>query len=183
MQLPEPLQASDRLLIMSCVANALPLKFCASFVKARRKPMQRSPFVIAPGQQFEIPAPFSYESFRWHNRNQPKGTQFSQRQPSYAICDLVRAGFAGKRPNDFSAANDVMLRLPLDAVPINQRRANTSIIRGNPRAAGRFTRIHYAATFKIDNRWRESGRTVQFLIAIHREIKSMCFGEKRNGAH
>jgi hypothetical protein len=36
---------------------------------------------------------------------------------------------------------------------------------------------------KIDNLRRQSRKAVQFFVAIHREIKTLRFWEKRNGAH
>jgi hypothetical protein len=76
-----------------------------------------------------------------------------------------------------------MLRLAFDAVPINQRKANTGIIRRNPCAACRLARKNSSTAGNIDNRWRKSARAVQFFVAIHREIKPVCFWEKRNSAH
>jgi hypothetical protein len=141
------------------------------------------PLVITHGQRLEVPPPFTYEVLRRHNRNQPERTQFPQRQLRYAVRDLVSTRFAGKRPNYFATANDIMLRLARDAVPVDQRETNTGIIRRNPCAACRLARENSAVAPKLVNRWRKSRKAVQFFVAIHREIKSLRLWKKRNRAH
>src|SRR5213595_3509775 len=80
------------------------------------------PFVTTHGQPLKVPAPFNHVSFRRHNRNQPERTQLAQRQLPYAVCDLIRARFAGERPDDLSPTNNIVLRFTCDTVPVNQRR-------------------------------------------------------------
>src|SRR5262249_46842223 len=135
--------------------------------------MSPSPCVVIPGQSLEIPTPFDYVHLSWHDGNQPKWTHLSQRQLSYTICDVIRARFSGKRPNNFSTADDVMFRIALDPMPINQREANANVIRRNPCAACRLTRNNGAVALNIKNRGRESAKPVQFFVAIHREIKTL----------
>src|SRR5437899_1409800 len=72
------------------------------------------PFVTTHGQPLKVPAPFNHVSFRRHNRNQPERTQLAQRQLPYAVCDLIRARFAGERPDDLSPTNNIVLRFTCD---------------------------------------------------------------------
>jgi len=58
-------------------------------------------------------------------------------------------------------------------MPVEQRKANTGVIRRNPSAAGRLAWKNCTMAFKFDNIWRQSGTAVSFFIAIHREIKSL----------
>src|SRR5438093_6214149 len=109
------------------------------------------PFVTTHGQPFEIPAPLSYEFFRQHNRNQPEGTQFSQWQFHYAVCDLVSVRFAGQRVNDMSTTNGIMRRRACDAVPVDQCETNTGIIYRDPRSAFGFMRENGATRCVIYN--------------------------------
>src|SRR5213592_3449251 len=112
------------------------------------------PFVTTHGQPLKVPAPFNHVSFRRHNRNQPERTQLAQRQLPYAVCDLIRARFAGERPDDLSPTNNIVLRFTCDTVPVNQRETNTGIIRRNPCAACRLAWENGATNPDIDNPWR-----------------------------
>src|SRR5438128_6520311 len=141
------------------------------------------PFVTTHGQPLKVPAPFNHVSFRRHNRNQPERTQLAQRQLPYAVCDLIRARFAGERPDDLSPTNNIVLRLTGDTVPVNQRKAYSGIIGSDPCATFRLARKNSATIRKIDNRrWQRSG-TRKFFVAIHCEIKATQFWDKGNRAH
>ena len=145
--------------------------------------MLHLPLVITRGEALKVPAPLGYESFRWHNRDQPEGTQLPQRQLHHFARDLVDARFSREPSNDFSTANDIVLRLAFHAVPVDQRETNTGVICRNPRAACWLAWENSPTIGEIDNLRRQSRKAVQFFVAIHREIKTLRFWEKRNGAH
>jgi len=68
-------------------------------------------------------------------------------------------------------------------MPVDQCQAHTGIIRRNPSAAGWLAWKKYAMVFKLDDLGRQSGKSVPFFIAIHREIKPVPVWKKRNCAH
>src|SRR6266481_3026910 len=76
-----------------------------------------------------------------------------------------------------------MLRLTLDAMPVNQRETDTGVVCRNPRAACRLARENSATPSEIGDLRRHCRKPVPFFVAVHGEIESPRIWEERNGAH
>jgi hypothetical protein len=139
---------------------------------------------MRPWFQFtQIPLPFGEISLVRENYNQPKWTKCVQWQACDRFRDLVCGRGMYQPEDEFASANYIRQRFTSDAVPIDQRKADSGVVNRDPRSAVWFTRQNDACLFELPDFRRERGNTGSFFVPIHGYDKPAGGWRERNSTH
>jgi hypothetical protein len=129
--------------------------------------------MFADGEPTHVPAPFRNLPFGRYDRDQSKRTHLPEWQGGKRHGDLLSGRLSSQRRHNPAATNDYARGLTFDAMPIDQGKTSTCVVRRDPCSAARFRWKKCAPVCKIDDLRRKRGRARPLLVAIHRYVKSI----------
>src|SRR4030095_13878098 len=95
----------------------------------------------------------------------------------------MSADFSRQFSDYYASAQDIVLRLSSNSMPVDQSQTNTAIIHRDPCSASRLAWKNRSMTFELDNLGQKSCKALPCCVAIHCKVEAPGCWNKRNGAH